>query len=202
MIRNILSNNIYHVYNRGTEKRRIFYNQRDYNYFLSRMFFYKDQFKVKILSYAILPNHFHFLLEEPTSDVVNVRRCSYKPNTNQYHGSKISKFISILLNSYTKYFNNRREHSGRIFQGPFKSKLISSDTYLQTVFVYVNLNPIKHGVVNNINDWLYTSHHYFSDKFNSGIVDSNDFIDKTIYKSIIKNYKDKIENNDVDLEFD
>lgn len=201
-VRNIFSSNIYHIYNRGTEKRKIFYNQRDYDYFLSRMFFYKDQFKVKVLSYSILPNHFHLLLEEPTtSEVPHLGGGKYKNNTNQYYGSKIAKFISILLNSYTKYFNKDKEHSGRIFQGPFRSKLITNDAYLQSVFVYVNLNPLKHGLVDNINDWSYTSHHYFSNKFSFSPIDSNNFINKSIYKSIINDHKNKASDL-VDLEFD
>lgn len=63
--REILPNHLYHIYNRGVEKNRIFYSEKDYNRFLEKMFIYKHQTGVKILSYALLPNHYHFLMQEP-----------------------------------------------------------------------------------------------------------------------------------------
>ncbi len=198
--RGIYPNNLYHIYNRATEKRRIFYSPRDYNQFLNKMFDYKHQTKIRILSYAILPNHFHMLLEEPSKGTPGVKLSKhYKNNVNQYYRSKISKFTALLSNSYTKYFNNNHNHSGRIFQGPFKSKFINDDSYFQTILTYINLNPLKHKLVKNIEDWEYTSHFELLEKIQKKFTDKNLFIDSKIYKRIIKSNINKIKK--INIEF-
>lgn len=196
----ILPNNFYHVYNRATEKRTIFYTEKDYNRFIEKVFFYRNITGVKILSYAILPNHFHFLLTEPDTSEVSHVRGDYKDNVNQYFGSKIAKFMSLLSNSYTRFFNEKHEHSGRIFEGKFKSKFIKDDIYLQSIVAYINLNPVKHKLVKNIENWPYTSHFELSDIINKNIVNNRDFLDKKEYINIIKQNLKKIKS--VDLEFD
>lgn len=201
MFREIVPGNLYHVYNRATEKRTIFYTQIDYAKFLDRMFRYKREFGVKMLSYVILPNHFHFLLQEPeiqrqtllTSDV------EYKPRVNQYQGSKIGKFMSLLANSYTKYFNLKNEHSGRIFQGKYKPKIINDNNYLYSILAYINLNPLKHKIVDNINDWPYSSYNSIVSGVNNKLIDSSDLVDKKNCKEFMENNIEIIKN--MDLEF-
>ena len=200
MIREIMPGALYHVYNRATEKRTIFYNEQDFGILLNYALYYKQLCGVKILSYAILPNHFHFLLKEPepqrltfqTSDV------GYKQNVNQYKGSKIAKFISILTNSYTTYFNLKRSHQGRIFQGTYKSKLIKDDKYLYSIIAYINLNPLKHKIVENIDDWPYTSHHEILSKMNNGLIDRNSYVDIQNYKEILDDNIDKIKSIEIE----
>ncbi|MDD4290064.1 MAG: transposase [Patescibacteria group bacterium] len=188
--RNINSENLYHIYNRSTEKRIIFYTEKDYSKFLNRIFFYSRETNVQILSYSVLPNHFHFLLKEPTSQVPNLAG-----------QTAISKFMAQLSNSHTKYFNYNKEHSGRIFQGPFKSKIIKNDSYLQNIIIYINFNPTKHRIVKNINDWPYTSHHEFLNRVrgNQKITSENDYFSIYNYKKTIKDNLKIIKK--MDLEF-
>lgn len=187
--RDIYPENLYHIYNRAVEKRIIFCIEKDYNRFLEKMFYYSEETKVKILAYSILPNHFHLLLQEPISQVENQ--------------IAISKFMSLLSNSYTKYFNCNKAHSGRIFQGPFKSKFVKNDSYLQTIIFYINLNPIKHKIVKDINDWYYTSHHELLNilsKKHKIIISENKFFSIEDYKDLIKDQIKIIKN--INLEFD
>ncbi len=190
--RDIFPNHLYHIYNRAVEKRTIFYTEKDYNKFLERIFYYSHETNVKILSYAILPNHFHLLLEEPTSQVERPARSD----------TAISKFMSLLLNSYTKYFNSNKDHSGRIFQGPYKSKLIKNNSYLETILAYINLNPIKHKIVKKIDDWYYTSHCELLERMdkNKKIISKNDFLNIEDYEQIIKFNLENIKK--INLEFD
>lgn len=198
--REILPNNLYHVYNRGVEKRTVFYNEHDYNWFLDKMLYYKFELNMKILAYAILPNHWHFLLEESEFEGLPLSRAGvkYKPQVNQYKGSKIAKFLNLLTTSYTMHFNIKRMHKGGIFQGPFKSKLINDDAYLISIIAYINLNPVKHKIVDNIDDWPYTSHHDIISKISNKIVDKNEFIDTEEYREIIKDKLDIIKNLDLE----
>lgn len=194
----IFPNNFYHVYNRATEKRTIFYTEKDYNRFLEKVFFYRDITGIQILSYVILPNHFHLLLKEPDNNYHPGG--GYKDNVNQYFGSRISKFMGLLANSYTRFFNEKHDHSGRIFQGDFKFKLIKNDAYLQTVITYINFNPIKHKLVKNIEDWVCSSHFGLSEIINKNIINNKDFLNKKEYGEIIKLNLGKIKK--ISLEFD
>jgi REP element-mobilizing transposase RayT len=167
----------HHVYNRAVDKRTIFYTEKDYEYFLGKALFFKEKTGVKIIAYCILPNHWHFLLKEPG------------PVFNQTGWtSQISRFISLLSNSYTKYFNLNKDHSGRIFQGPFKSKLVQDDNYLRVLIRYINLNPIKHKIVKKIEDWPYVSHHNYIGKEKYNLIDKDYLIDFEECKNGLKDY--------------
>ena len=192
--REIYPNNIYHAYNRATEKRTIFYTEKDYNYFLEKIFYYQEKTKIKILAYAIMPNHWHFMLQEPEN---LTRRVDIHPPGEQ---SEISKFISLISNSYTKYFNYTKEHSGRIFQGPFKSKLVKDEGYFHTLVGYINLNPLKHKIIKNINDWPYTSHHDYFYKSQFKLIKEETLINFREYQDDLKIYLEKIK--EIKNEFD
>ncbi len=114
----------YHVYNRGNRKLNIFIQNRDYKRFLERLREYKDKFNVSILSYCLMPNHFHLLLKQETE----------KP---------ITFFMLRLCTSYAKYFNIKYDQVGSLFQGPLKAKLIDSDEYLLQLSRYIHRNPIS-----------------------------------------------------------
>jgi hypothetical protein len=73
-------------------------------------------------AYALMPNHFHFVLQE-TED------------------KGIARFMQKLLTGYTMYFNKRYERSGPLFSGVFKSKHVDDDRYFRHLISYVHLNP-------------------------------------------------------------
>ncbi len=80
---------------------------------------------VKILSFCLMPNHFHLLLRETTK-------------------GGISKFMAKLGVGLTGYINAKYENTGRLFQGPYKSKMIGDMQYLQYLNIYIQvLNPFE-----------------------------------------------------------
>lgn len=135
----------YHVFNRGTEKRNIFSDFNDFSRFFQSInqfntiepigsiyenSFSKDLVKnkkklVNFVCYCINPNHYHFILEQLVE-------------------KGIEKFMHRVGTGYTKYFNNKYERSGALFQGVFKSIRIDSNEYLLHVSAYVNLNARVH----------------------------------------------------------
>lgn len=136
----------YHIYNRGTEKRKIFLSRRDYERFIALLYLangetpvdikrqgstlsellVQDRGKklVDICAYCLMPNHFHLIIRE-------LEDCG------------ISKFMQKLITGYTMYFNKTYERSGALFQGKFKSEQATEDRYLNYLIAYVHLNPIK-----------------------------------------------------------
>lgn len=114
----------YHIYNRGNRKQQTFLQNRDYERFLEKIITYKKKFPVKISAYCLMPNHFHFLLQQLATN-------------------SISRFLSDLCNSHSKYFNIKYETVGSLFQGRFKEKRVDRDEYLIHLSRYIHLNPVE-----------------------------------------------------------
>jgi len=168
----LINEGVYHVFNRAITDLTVFQNRRDYIRAMETISFYrfskfshrfsyyirlsqtkKDEITnyqsphqlVDILSYCLMPNHFHFLIRQ-----------------NQEFG--IQKFISQFSNSYTRYFNTKRHRVGPIFQGTFKSVEIESQEQLIHVSRYIHLNPYSSGLVKKYSDlvnYQYSSYEEF-----------------------------------------
>ena len=131
----------YHVFNRGAHKAPIFNDRDDYVRFVSllyaannarrvdlhrikpsNMFSHEREMLSEPFSYCLMPNHFHIGLKETNNE-------------------GIEKFMHKLCTSYAMYYNIKYKHSGTIFQGQYKSKLVDSDEYLRYLIQYIHLNP-------------------------------------------------------------
>lgn len=153
---------IYHIYNRGNDKRNIFTQPRDYSRFQKTFYYYqfvgpkpkfsdftksklqtlnplKNERWVELMCYCLMPNHFHFLIK-------------------QLKENGIAKFLSDISNSYTKHFNIKYNHSGALLQGVFKSVRVETDEQLTHVSRYIHLNPIVTGLVKNLEDYRWSSY--------------------------------------------
>ena len=148
---NFVESEYYHVFNRGVDKRAIFETQDDLQYFFQRLVdmnmvvtdlkFNSKRYRksgevvvdkkyknlVSIISYCLLPNHFHLVLKQESED-------------------GISKFMQKLGTSYTMYFNQKYKRSGSLFQGKFKANMIDGEFGLPVLSVYVNLNYMHHRI--------------------------------------------------------
>ncbi len=124
--RNYKSGNIYHVYNRGNKKSRIFYDHQDYRYYLRKLQEYCKETDFKILCYCLMPNHVHLCLEQGSHIGLN-------------------KLILRLHTSYARYFNIKYKMVGHIFQGGFKFKNVETCYYLLYLSGYIHLNPTDLG---------------------------------------------------------
>ncbi len=158
---------IFHCFNRGVDKRTIFEDAQDYFYFLKLLrYFNTSEVKgnlrsvqnknpvnppITILTYSLLPNHFHLVL-----------RC------NEVEGG-LSKFMQRVGGGYTMYFNQKYERSGSLFQGKFKAHHVDSDEYLKHIIAYVGYNNIVH----NIDDKkLYRTSINYKDELIRGLASS------------------------------
>lgn len=147
---------IYHIFNRGIERRTIFTNKREFDRAKDLIKFYKHKdipiryskvmqqpedlrkkilegvFRgeclVDILAYCLMPNHFHFLLK-------------------QNSGNGLATFISNFSNAYTKYFNTKHQRSGPLLEGIFKAVLVESDEQFIHLSRYIHLNPVTSSII-------------------------------------------------------
>jgi putative transposase len=158
-----INGHLYHVYNQGNDKCRVFFSIENYRFFIIKI-------KKHILPYAdiiafgLMPNHFHLLLfvkEDIVPELLN-------------HN------LGILLRSYTRAINVQKSRSGSLFRQGTKSKELfdwddihcSDDNYLQTCFDYIHNNPVKAGLVFKEEDWIYSSAKIYKFKTKSNLVNT------------------------------
>lgn len=116
------TNEIYHVYNRGVDKRDLFNQEKDYLRFIRCFSLFKNPF-VNILAFCLMPNHFHLLLEQCVED-------------------GITKFLHKLCTSHAMYFNLSYDRNGALFEPKFKAKHIHNESYYSQISKYIHLNPL------------------------------------------------------------
>lgn len=176
----LLPNNYYHVFNRANGDSVLFYCDDNYEYFL-RKFSEHTKKSFSLISYCLLPNHFHFLVKalEHSNSLEN------------------SKLFSNFFNCYTKSINKQQNRSGSLFQKPFKRRLIVNEDYLRIVVNYIHRNPIHHNVAYDLEHYEWSSFDEIS-KNSSPFIDINEILnmfgsldDFKLQVSIaIENYKD------------
>ena len=195
--KNFVSNSIFHIYNRGNNKEKIFLDDQDYKAFLFRIGMalgftqeelnqdknltlpysririidmYKNNFKLH--AFCLMPNHFHLLIEQ-CGDI------------------SLSKFISKICTSYAKYMNKKYKRVGHVFQDKFKSVLIGDNPQLMWASSYIHTNPVKDGLVKHPKEHKWSSYCDFIGDRNLLITHTNliletfgnksDFEKQTIY---------------------
>lgn len=130
-----------HVINRGVEKRKVFMEDGDYIRFIHDMYVFNDvrsapnyivkerqserqrKMLVHIHAFCLMPNHYHLLLS-PVRD------------------NGISLFMQKLNMGYSKYFNDKYERSGVLWQGTFRKMPINRDAHFIYIPYYIHLNPL------------------------------------------------------------
>lgn len=132
------SNSIYHIYNRGVEKRVIFEDNQDYRVFLSYLKEYLSPFpqsnklfsrdlrakyhdEIKLLAFCLMPNHIHMLIKQKDKD-------------------SIKKFTQSLFTRYSMYFNKKYDRVGKLFQGAYKATNVDGKKHLLYLSKYIHSN--------------------------------------------------------------
>lgn len=205
------SGEFYHIYNRGNDKRKIFHDKQDYDYFTKLLYNCnsKNNFKlhylqrsksfnafdleiddpiVSIGAYVLMPNHFHILIIEKID-------------------GGISKFMQKLSTGYAMYYNKKYKRTGGLFESKFKSQHLDTDRYLKYIFSYIHLNIVKlidslwkekgiqdiNKAMKFLNEYQYSSYLDYAQNFSrnvSKIINKKDFPDyfptaKTFEKEIL-----------------
>jgi putative transposase len=199
----IYTEGVFHVFNRGVDKRNIFGDDRDHRRLFETISYYrfeqpirlaqsialssnkpsaptlnelsslehgrKKRKLVEVISYCLMPNHFHLILK-------------------QLVDGGITEFMHRLGTSYTNFFNTKYQRSGSLFQGTFKAVLVETEEQLVHLSRYIHLNPLKSSH-SNLTPKLLSSYHWSSfpeylGKIKCGICD------KDVIFSLFKNSKD------------
>jgi putative transposase len=146
-----LEDALYYITSRCIYNQDIFKEESDYNTYFELLKKYKEQYKFKLYAYALLPGHFHLLLELPDSGEEETK-------------GGISEIMHGLNSSYTKYFNGKYGRKGHLFRDRFKTALVEKDPYLLKLTAYIHLNPQKLNLVFSAKDYPYSSYALYINK--------------------------------------
>ena len=134
----------YHIINRGVDKMNIFRHPDDYEYFEELMCFYMKSYGITLHNYCLMSNHYHLLIEITEEN--------------------LSLFMRQLNMNYAIYYNKKYKRTGHLWQGRFKSWYVTDEAYLYTLMLYIEQNPLKAKMVKNLEEYPYSSYHYFLEK--------------------------------------
>lgn len=123
---------------RGIRRKEIFSNEGDYGMFLTMLSRELERYQCKVHAYCLMTNHYHLLLE-----------------TSEY---EVWKLMKNLAHNYAQYFNSVNSYQGHLFEGRYKACLVEDDTYFLQTSRYIHLNPVKAGIVENPEDYPWSSY--------------------------------------------
>lgn len=129
---------LYHVTARGNERRKIYFNKRDYEKFKKIIADAEEKYGILLHCYVLMGNHYHLIIETPEAN--------------------LSKAMHHINGSYTSYINIRRKRSGHLFQGRYKAIVIDKDSYLLELSRYMHLNPVRAGMVEKPEAYSHSSY--------------------------------------------
>ena len=133
----------YHIVARGNGKRAIFRCKRDYKTFINITHEYLEKFSIKLYHYCLMKNHIHFLVQAIQS-------------------TALPKFMQGILQKYAVYFIRKYDSPGHIFQNRYKSYLIDKDSYLLECARYIERNPLRAKIVDDLFEYLWSSFNFYN----------------------------------------
>ena len=144
---------LYHIITRGNQRQKIFKGNEDFLQYLDILSGYKTKYGYHLYAYVLMNNHVHLLIETQETP--------------------LSKILQGINQRYTAYFNKKYNTSGHLFQGRYKAILCDRDKYLLSLVKYMHLNPVRAKMVNNPDEYRWSSHHSYARR-----PDKKDIIDE------------------------
>ncbi len=137
-----LSGYPHHVLQRGNNRQAIFRSAADRTALLELLYDNARKFEVDIHAFVLMENHFHLLMT---------------PGTD----TGLPGMMQAVGRSYVRYFNDLHERSGTLWEGRYRSTVIQSDRYLLACMAYVDLNPVRAGLVAEPGDYPWSSYGHY-----------------------------------------
>lgn len=147
----------HHIIQRGNNRQAIFAADADYEVLLSMLDEHAREKCVALHSYVLMTNHFHLLATPETAEAI--------PQMMQAVGRR-----------YVRYFNQRQARTGTLWEGRYRSTLIQAERHLLACMVYMDLNPVRAGMVADPSDYPWSSHRHYVGLRNDKVVTPHSLI--------------------------
>lgn len=128
-----------HVVQRGNNRQPVFFNKSDYREYLRWLAEAAEKYQCSIHAYVLMTNHIHLLVTPQSRD-------------------SLSRMLQYVGRRYVPYVNATYERTGTLWEGRFKASLIDADAYLLTCYRYIELNPIRAGLVKKPGAYIWSSY--------------------------------------------
>ena len=132
----------HHIIQRGNNSQPIFATAADYQTLLDALHENAQKYKVAIHAYVLMPNHFHLLATPETAD-------------------GLPQMMQAVGRSYVRWFNAAQGRTGTLWEGRYKSTVLDARQYLLPCMVYLDLNPVRAGLVGQAADYAWSSHSHY-----------------------------------------
>ena len=132
----------HHVIQRGNNRQPIFASDADRRLLLALWAEYAKKFQVAIHAYVLMSNHVHLLVTPEAAD-------------------SLPRMMQGVGRRYVRYFNDSQGRSGTLWEGRYRSTPIQTETYLLACMAYIDLNPVRAGLVAEARDYPWSSHGHY-----------------------------------------
>ena len=170
----------FHVLDRGNNRQIIFHDDEDFVYFLKLLKRYKKELKFKLYHFCLMSNHIHLMIE-PTVE------------------GSLPKIMMRLTLAYSSFFNKKYRGVGHVWQGRYKSSLVDKEDYFIWCGLYVELNPVRAGLVARPENWRWSSYNFYAfgktDPLLEGLIDADPYYLKlgNTFQERQKKYREQME---------
>lgn len=134
-----LAGHLHHVIQRGNNRQPIFVDGEDFELMLTLLADNAQKFAVAVHAYVLMGNHFHLLTTPSTAD-------------------GLPQMMQAVGRRYVQHFNRRHARTGTLWDGRYRSTVLEPERYLLPCMVYLDLNPVRAGVVTQPSDYAWSSH--------------------------------------------
>jgi len=133
----------HHIIQRGNNRQAVFSSAADHQMLLRLLDESARKFGVALHAYVLMDNHFHLLATPSTVDGL--------PQMMQAAGRR-----------YVRYFNDSQGRSGTLWEGRYRATVIEAERYLLACMAYIDLNPVRAGLVGEARDYPWSSHGHYA----------------------------------------
>ncbi|MGM9972695.1 MAG: transposase [Clostridiaceae bacterium] len=132
---------IYHVFQRGNNREHIFRDPVEKGYFLKQIKEHMAIYNYELFAYVIMDNHYHMIIR-----------------TNE---AALSKVMHRINNTYSKFYNYRRERTGHVFEERYNSKVVDDHAYLIWLLRYIHRNPVRANMCDAVSKYRWSSDFFY-----------------------------------------
>ena len=149
--------NFYHIYNRGINGCKLFYENENYEYFM-HLYAKYISLVADTFAWVLMRNHFHFLIRIKTAEQLNLQGFQNLEGLKGTNRNFANQQFANLFNAYTKAINKRYHRTGSLFEHPFKRIQIASQDQVLYLIYYIHHNPIHHGFCDHFLAYPWSSY--------------------------------------------
>ncbi|MDD4689882.1 MAG: transposase [Eubacteriales bacterium] len=156
---------LYHIVFRGINRQNLFEEEQDYKKMLEILRDIKSAYEIEIYAYCLMTNHVHLFVKE--KEIGDIKIIMHK-----------------ILTRYVMWYNRKYQRSGSLIGNRYKSEPIEDEAYYLTLMRYIHQNPLKAGMVNDVEEYIWSS-------YNDYINMKNELTDIDFGLSIFSNDEEK-----------